>query len=102
MKKYMPVTKEALKKVAENEKIPQPGSLIRGWVWRKKRKTGKLEHRNDTIHLNERGEYLQACVWYGFLFDKSPAEIKYEGRSLEKDDAAMLRECAAKALKEYK
>ena len=100
--KFVPVPKKVLAEATMNTEISQPGSFIRGWQWRKDKKSGKIELKNDSIHLNKRGEYLQACVWYGFLFGKSPEEIKYNGRGLDEKDAAMLRECAAKALKEYK
>ncbi|MBO7154103.1 MAG: DUF4886 domain-containing protein [Lentisphaeria bacterium] len=86
----------------KGSRIEQPGSLFMGWYWGKNRKTKEPEFRCDSIHLNSRGQYLQACVWYGFLFKKSPLDIKYKGRTLKEDDAAMLRKCADKALKEYK
>ena len=89
-------------KAKEGSRLAQPGSLFVGWRWAKNRKTGKAEFRRDSIHLNLRGQYLQACVWYGFIFKKSPLDIKYVSKALKADDAAMLRECAAKALKEYK
>ena len=91
---------EAKKK--EGSSIEQPGSLNVGWHWAKNRKTGKPEFRCDASHLNNRGEYLQACVWYGFIFKKSPLEIKYNGKGLTAEDAAFLKSCADKALKEYK
>ena len=101
--KFQPVDKtviaEAKKK--NGSSVEQPGSLIAGWSWKKNKKNGKPEFRCDASHLNDRGEYLQACVWYGFLFKKSPLDIKYTGK-LTAEDAAMLRACADKALKEYK
>lgn len=102
--KFVPVEKSVIEEAKKSQKtvIAQPGSLFVGWGWRKNRKTGKIELRRDSIHLNNRGQYLQSCVWYGFIFKKSPLEIKYQGRNLKADDAAMLRECADKALKEYK
>ena len=82
--------------------MAQPGSLIVGWRWAKNRKTGEREFRCDSIHLNNRGQYLQACVWYGFIFKKSPLDIKYQGKGITAEDSAMLKACADKALKEYK
>lgn len=52
----------------------------------------------DTIHLNNRGEYLQACVWYGFIFEENPENIKYKPRTICKADSVFLRSCAQKAL----
>ena len=102
--KFVPVDKKVIEdaKLQPKKAVAQPGSLIAGWKWRKNKKSGKVELRRDSIHLNNRGEYLQSCVWYGFLFKKSPLDIKYQGRNLTQEDAAMLRECADKALKEYK
>lgn len=92
----------AAAKQKAGSKVDQPGSLFVGWRWTKDRKTGEKVFRTDSIHLNNRGQYLQSCVWYGFIFKKSPLDIKYNGRNLKADDAAMLRQCADKALKEYK
>ena len=102
--KFMNVDKKI---IAEAKKKPgstveQPGSLAVGWRWKKDRKSGKESLSCDASHLNGRGEYLQACVWYGFLFNKSPLDIKYNGKNIAAEDAAMLRKCADKALKEYK
>ena len=102
--KFTPVPAEEIAKAKEKDgsKVAQPGSLYVGWRWSKNRKTGEREFRCDSIHLNLRGQYLQSCVWYGFLFKKSPLEIKYTSKGIKAEDAAMLRECADKALKEYK
>ena len=96
--KFVPVDSKVVKKAAPGSVIDQPGSLINGWVWRKIRKTGEEKFISDTIHLNNRGEYLQCCVWYGLIYGESPRDIKYQGRDLTPADAAMLRECAAEAL----
>ncbi len=80
---------------------PQAGSFVGSMIW-KKDKNGKLFIRRDTIHLNERGMYLQACIWFGFLFDKDPVEIKYVPQTVDNDDAKFLREVASKTLKEFK
>ena len=102
--KFNPVDK---KTIADAKKTPgstvdQTGSFNVGWRWAKNRKTGKTEFSCDASHLNDRGEYLQSCVWYGFIFKKSPLEIKYNGKGLPAEDVAMLKSCADKALKEYK
>lgn len=96
--KFVPVDPQIVKNAAPGSVIDQPGSLINGWRWRKDPKTGIDGFSCDTIHLNNRGEYLQSCVWYGLIYDKSPRDIKYQGRNLTPEDAAMLRECAAEAL----
>lgn len=99
--KFTAVSPELLKNAKENEQISQPGSLHVGWNWRKDKKTGKVKLSCDPSHLNSRGRYLQSCVWYGYIFGKSPLEIKYNGK-LDPADAAFLRKCADKALKNNK
>ena len=98
--KFVSVAPEKLKGLKEDQQIDQPGSFCVGWYWKKNAKTGKKTLVCDSNHLNSRGRYLQACVWYGFIFGKSPLEIKYNGK-LDPADAAFLRRCAEKALKTY-
>ena len=52
----------------------------------------------DAIHLNEHGEYLQACVWYSFLFGEDAEKITYEPR-LAAENCKILRHSAAEAMK---
>ena len=100
--KFVPLTQQDIKKLEPGVKsIKQPGSLIVGWKWAKD-KSGKFGYRCDRIHLNNRGQYLQACVWYGALFKKSPLEIKYVGAEITTEDAELMKKCANKALREYK
>ena len=80
---------------------PQAHSVIGSCAWRKDPATGEMALRRDTIHLNIRGQYLQACVWYGFLFNKDPRDIKYVHEDVSNSDAAFLRNIAARALKEF-
>lgn len=99
--KFTPVPRAIAETVQDNQFPPEPGSFYRGWYWKKDPKTDKKILGCDPNHLNSRGRYLQACVWYGFVFNKSPLEIKYNGR-IDPADAAFLRQCADKALKAYK
>ena len=95
---FVPMTPAARKALKEGVNPVEKGSFCVGWVWRKNKKTGKTALSCDPNHLNSRGRYLQACVWYGFVFKKSPLEIKYNGK-LAPADAAFLRQAADKALK---
>ena len=95
---FVPMTSAAKKALNEGENPVEKGSFCVGYVWRKNKKTGKIALSFDPSHLNSRGRYIQACVWYGFVFKKSPLEIKYNG-NLAPADAAFLRQCADKALK---
>ena len=80
---------------------PQAHSLIGKCYWAKDPGSGELVLKRDTIHLNIRGQYLQACVWYGFLFNKDPREIKWVHEEVANSDAAFLRAAAARALREF-
>ena len=90
-------SKEALESLPEG-KSPKQSNFVVGATWRQKGGAFKT----DYIHLNQRGQYMQSCVWAGFLFGKDPEEISYKPDSMEQSDAEFLRECASKALKEYK
>ncbi len=52
----------------------------------------------DGFHLNKRGEYLQACVWFGMLFNEPISSIAYQPKELTTEDAAFLRDTAQKAI----
>ena len=80
---------------------PQAHSLIGSCRWTKDKATGELTLKRDTIHLNIRGQYLQACVWYGFLWEKDPREIRYVHEEVADSDAAFLRDVADRAIREF-
>ena len=56
----------------------------------------------DTIHLNTRGQYLQACLWYAFLFDTPAKNINFVPKNIPLEDAEFLSKTADKALKKFK
>ena len=76
---------------------PQAGSLVGRIFWHKNT-DGKLRIGRDTIHLNERGQYLQACVWFAFLYGRKTSEITYVPPVIDDSDAAFLRGIAQKAV----
>jgi len=55
----------------------------------------------DYIHLNQAGRYLQACLWFGFLFGEDIEKITYVPKNIKSDQAEILRKCASDALKGY-
>jgi hypothetical protein len=65
--------------------------------WRKD-ENGELVPGIDTNHLNFRGEYLQACVWYGKLFGENPENISYEHPDISRSECQFMRRCAKEAL----
>ena len=77
--------------------VPSPEHDVVGkHYWRKSKKGMQLIA--DAIHLNEHGEYLQACVWYSFLFGEDAEKITYEPR-LAAENCKILRHSAAEAMK---
>lgn len=74
------------------------GSLIGNIEWSDDKKTLK----GDTIHLNKRGQYLQACVWFSSLFDCNASKITYVPRGITAKDAVFLRKVAQQAVDQMK
>ena len=73
---------------------PQAWSLVGTCAWRKDAE-GHLYIARDTIHLNERGKYLQACVWFAFLYGRSASqEVTFVPDCIANEDAACLRDIA--------
>lgn len=81
--------------------IFEPWQFVGGVSWIKNPKTGEISRYNDFIHLNARGKYLQALVWYGYVFGEDPAEVKFMPQDLKIDasDAKFLRGIASEVLK---
>ena len=80
---------------------PQAGDVVGRIFWRKNAESGELELGRDTIHLNRRGEYLQACVWFAFLYGRHTDEIQFVPEELSNSDAAFLRRMAQRAVDEF-
>ncbi len=76
---------------------PQAGDVVGSMQWART-PSGELVIAQDNIHLNKRGEYLQACVWFGALYGGDPREIRWTPDFLSDDDAGFLRGCAYEAL----
>lgn len=98
VKPYVPYDPAVLEKLKHPDPLPsEEGSFARGFSW-VKGKDGKYVIKNDPAHLNKRGEYLQSCVWYGFLFNKPTSDIKFVPKEISAEDARFLRETAQKVL----
>ena len=80
---------------------PQAGDVAGKFRWHKDA-DGEMVIYRDTNHLNVRGEYLQAALWCGFLYDVDPEQITCDTQEIGNCDAAFLRKCAADALKNFK
>ena len=57
---------------------------------------------SDKKHPSLAGTYLAAAVFFGSLYEASPAELNYVPRGLTKDSARKLREIAWQTIEEYR
>jgi len=92
------VPKEKLAKYVFPKSPSFQGDVVGSYRWSRNKKTGKMELRRDTTHLNRLGEYLQGCVWFGALFGADVPRISYAPKYLKPAEAKLLRQCAAAAL----
>lgn len=81
---------------------PQAGDVVGKLFWKKNSKTGRMMIEKDTSHLNIRGEYLQAAVWFAFLYGKNTSEIKFVPETIGNDDAEFLKKCAQEAVDNFR
>lgn len=79
----------------------QAGALVGNMQWVKDEKTREMRLVSDLIHLNGRGDYLQACVWFAFLYGRSTDEITLDPDCTGAGDAAFLRKIAQKAVDSF-
>ena len=68
----------------------------------KKQPDGSMKLDADRIHLNFKGEYLQACVWYMALFNEDISTIRYEHPRISKEECQTLVSAAGEAFKYHK
>ncbi len=80
---------------------PQSGDVVGKCFWRKNPESGELEIARDLIHLNCRGQYLQACLWTAFLYQKKTSEITFVPEELSNSDTAFLRKIAQQAIDSF-
>ena len=81
---------------------PVPNDVVGNAGWNKDKTTGEFKFRVDPNHLNKRGQYLQACVWYMFLFGKKAEDVKYIPEKFDEADAKFLAKCAEEAVLTWK
>lgn len=75
----------------------QSGDIVGQYSWKKSK--GKMVLKTDTIHLNEYGKYLQACVWFTTLYKKSATEIKFIPDIMDDSLAKKIHQIADKVSK---
>lgn len=96
--KYQKISAEELASYRWPDLPSQCGDVVGAMQWGKD-EDGKGKIVMDNIHLNTRGEYLQAAVWYGAIYGEDPRSVECKHPLIDDEDAAFLRECAYEALK---
>ena len=80
---------------------PKNNDVVANFSWQKNPKTGKDFLRFDASHMNPAGRYLQACVWFAFLYGKDPETIKYIPAGMSRERAAYFRKLAKRAIEGF-
>ncbi|MBO4646621.1 MAG: DUF4886 domain-containing protein [Lentisphaeria bacterium] len=102
-RKYTPVKYQPSEGKFESPNVPSnAGDVVGASFWRPDKKTGKIALVTDYAHLNPDGHYLQACLWFTFLYGEPVEKIAFTPKGMDKAKAALLRKCAQEALDNYK
>ena len=103
---FKPPTDEQMATFKNGELPDMGGEPVGAYRWGKGGSRGSKAKDNDinklrvdSIHLNEEGKYLQACTWLAALFDDDLSRLAYKPQFLSEEKAALMRECAVKAVK---
>ena len=80
---------------------PKTTDVVGSFHWGKDGKTGEEKLLRDCIHLNVRGQYLQALVWYAELFGMDPEKSSFVPKGISAEEIALLKKCAREAVKNY-
>ena len=94
---FKPYDPELLAKLRWPDLPSQSGDVVGALRWVKDAESGEMTIKGDFIHLNERGRYMQACLWFAFLYERPVSEITFVPDCIGNSDAAFLRDCAQKA-----
>ena len=100
--KFVAVSDAALKKFKYPDCPSNDGDVAGMFFWKKNKKSGELKLVRDSHHLNPQGEYMQAALWFCFLFEKTVSEIKYVPEKMDPAQAAFLQKCAQRAVDTFK
>ena len=103
-RKYTPVKfRPAAERFAYPAVPSSAGDVVgRAYCWETDAETGKPVLCCDRIHLNPLGEYLQACLWFAFLYGEPVDKIAFVPEGIGASDVALVRRCAQEALAEYR
>lgn len=95
--KFRKIPDEKLAEYLWPDLPPQAGDVVGSMHWGKD-ESGRGRICMDNIHLNVRGEYMQAAVWFGAVYGLDPRPVRCVHPLIDEADAAFLRECAYEAL----
>ncbi|MCQ2396416.1 MAG: DUF4886 domain-containing protein [Lentisphaeria bacterium] len=99
--KEMPIVDvNALEKIRPKNAVPKNPDLVGYFMWYKLG-TPQEHWLADTIHLNDRGEYMQACLWYAMLLGENPEDVDYVPNGIDSAEAKDLRTLVKDGLAEY-
>ena len=79
--------------------LPDVSNSFNNAVWWNEDHTAIV---GDPAHLNPRGDFLQACVWFGTLTGKSIKDITYQPEGVSAEDADFLKQTAQAVLDIYR
>jgi len=97
-KPFKPYDPERMNSLQWPDMPSQSGDVVGAMSWYKDAASGEMKLGRDTIHLNLRGQYMQACVWFAFLFERPVSEVRFVPDCIGNSDAAFLREMAQQAV----
>lgn len=95
---FKPYDPELLRTLRWPDLPSQSGDVVGALRWVKDAESGEMKIAGDFIHLNARGQYMQACVWFAFLYERPVSEITFVPECIGSSDAAFLRDCAQRAV----
>ena len=101
-RKYTPVKFQPSTEEFKEPAVPSnAGDVVGRGYWKKDPKSGESKLHFDRIHLNSDGHYMQACLWFAFLYGEPVSKIKYVPKSVKPEMKALLQKCAQEALDNY-
>ena len=81
--------------------LPKTTDVAGNFSWKKDKKTGKEKLSCDYSHLNHRGRYLQALVWYAILYGKDPAKSTFVPKDISAEEVELFKKCASEAVRKF-
>jgi len=101
-RKYTPVKFQPSNEDFKYPNVPSyAGEVVGRSTWKNHSKSGIMQLSTDRFHLNPDGNYLQACLWFAFLYDESARKIKFVPKTMKPELKELLQKCAQEALDKY-